>query len=458
MISTSTIESVSNIARSLTDKGTLLDTVKGTALGDLVQAIVPPKIKITDDYSADKLIHEMSAVKNLNGDPIYDSILNDKVDLCVTAILNSIDVARNTINPMIIEFDKRASTAVENHARMSTDFNIVPIGYPTIFSNPALDELTAKYDESGFVEVSWQENAWPILDTNEIRNAISSKVTRLQKDIDNIHDHLTDYVVVAIYDFLFRNRPLNVSIELAVSEYIPIVGFLLASNWLDNCPDGVKLSKEDLDKSLTDLKVTCAYKIQSILHDYGRKLSQGTFILKVDNHGRTVSVRSDIYAKWLENGGTPELLIGAILSGDRPPFNMDETLKKRYLTEYNQDRKLRDVAVNDKIGAVITKTAKDYIMASIEESPVSYKGTIKNKLQEHLKSHPYRKGMCQNKWIRMVICKTMFSSTNALQILETIDSVKTTNDSMTTREAATMATIELLADWLVDSMVVENGH
>ena len=460
MINDATVKSVSSIADSLTSENILLRAVEGTPLGNMVTAAAQPELKNTDGTTetTDRNLQAASSVNDLNGVPIYDSIKSTTVDLVSTGLLSSIDVARNTVNPMIEEFTKCADKAVERSHESCQGYEIATVFTPDILTGGVLDELTKKYADSDFIEMAWPENAWPAMEAADIRSAIVPPVARLEGSVKSLQDHLTDEAVVFIYDYLFRNRPMPVSLDHVFTDYTSVVGFLLACRWLGELPENISMSMADVEKGLTDLKASTGRRIQSVLSSNEVRLSQGVFIRNVNKENKVISVWGEVYKKWLDNGGTPELLIGAVLSNDRPPFNMDERIKKQYMAQYSQDRRLREASINNRVSSVITVAAKEYLCERIDDMDIDDKQNIKVRLNDHLKNHPYRKGMCQNKWIRMAICKSIFPKTNALQILETIDAISASEETTPIREVATLASIELLSEWLVDSMVVEDGH
>ncbi len=57
--------------------------------------------------------------------------------------------------------------------------------------------------------------------------------------------------------------------------------------------------------------------------------------------------------------------------------------------------------------------------------------------------------------IRKLVCNAIFPHTNALQILEAIDAVCHENPKIEVREAALLATIEIVATWVAKLCRVE---
>lgn len=456
------INATSKMVRDITDKGTVIRPVSGTPLSELVSAATPATFKSVDKSpTPEDMVKSVVSSKSLTGTPLYSAKIDEFVDLVSTAMATTIDIARNTVNPMISEFNAKVTERMNVDVEKVGCIDIVQLFLPKIYKNSALDELTSKYRNSNNTNVAWPENAWPAMEGSTIRAVLKPPVSRLADDLGEVLDHVDEDTAEAIYDYLFRNRPVDPTLAEVISDYLPIVGFLLSVAWLDDCPEDIGLSKEEIVNKLTELKAECGFKIQVIISTFERKLTQGIFIRKVPARpytDKSIIVQGEIYQKWLEDGGTPELLIGAILLGTRPGFNIPDNHRKAYQDAFERDRKLREIKMNDGMVTLVMKVAKEFILGYLEDNANLNGEVVKERLQVHLRKHPYRSNICQNKWFRMLVCKVIFPNSNALQVLEGIDSIMSGDSTITAREAATLSAIDLMADWLCDSMDVERGR
>ena len=463
MLSDRVINAVSGMAKDLVDKGVVLSPSAGTPLYELVSVAMPASIKVSDENSPppEDQLKTATNANNLDGSPIYGDKLGEYVDLVSTAVSTTVDIARNTINPLITQFTDKVEENMKHELESAKGIDIIQVFVPKIYKNSALDELTSRYNKSGYITVEWPENAWPALEGSYLCDQLKAPVQRLKGDMKEVSDHVDERVAIAFYDYLFRNRAMDADLEDASEYYIPLFGFILSTQWEKNFPEGVSLSGDELTSKLVEFKAECGYKIQSIIAGHERKLTQGLFIKKVPTspyRDKSIVVQGEIYNKWLEKDGTPELLIGAVLLGTRPGFEISDSERKTYIRAYENDREMNQIKVNSSRESIVTITAKKFVSDYIEDEPNIDYGLVKTRLSDFIKKHPYRSSMCQNKWFRMLLCKTVYPDSNALQILEGIDSIMSGTGKTNTREAATLSTLDLMADWLYDSMDITSGH
>ena len=82
------------------------------------------------------------------------------------------------------------------------------------------------------------------------------------------------------------------------------------------------------------------------------------------------------------------------------------------------------------------------------------KDTLRARALDVVAATPISASLTTYQYVRTVVCKVFFPHTQALRILSDIDAHAQNNPSLSPREAATLATIDLVCEWAASQIDV----
>ena len=181
---------------------------------------------------------------------------------------------------------------------------------------------------------------------------------------------------------------------------------------------------------------------------------------------KTIVVNESLYSGWLANGGTPEVLLGMLVSGSvyYPIEQINEN--KETLRQHWNNYLMFSASDNH-------ADLKQRFAAFLESDVLFGLSNLTDEEQEYSKTVPVFKDVVAkrakiaidelsaclmddvNYTALYVLGKSRFYYTKAFDILNGIDQVsKAANGEIDVREAATLSVIDYIADFLFDQVVV----
>lgn len=460
MLSIKSCHAVSTASAELADRGLCLSAVGDTPLQLLVEECTPPAQRHHSDdnvMSVDNsatLLHSSGQV-DFSGVNVHGVILEEYLSKVGDGVATTVDVARNHVNPMTEEVVKAIEEALDRVSQKKNAFNIHVVRQPKIMKNVGLDEMTSRFAGIPGDVKEWRGNQWPEMEAAQLREALTPTVRRIASDLKEFVNGIEDDALVAVYDFIFRRRPI---VDVVNQTELAVLGFFWSSKWLDELPEGIESDLAAVTGHLTDLMADCGYKIQSLIGRFSRAVKYNNYLLKMpsrDNRSMNIEVVGEVYSRWLENGGSPELLIGSALAGLRLSFNITETERKVCTRAYNNDLRAQEYSINTRIKESVTLAVRDHIYGIVEDFGPDAKADARELYREFIQNNPYRTDGDVQKWARELVISLFYPNTNALMVLTGIDEIMSKDESISPREAATFASLDVVADYLVSMMDVK---
>ncbi|MNI43123.1 hypothetical protein D3C73_974440 [compost metagenome] len=174
-----------------------------------------------------------------------------------------------------------------------------------------------------------------------------------------------------------------------------------------------------------------------------------------------IRVNADIYHKFLEAGGSPEVLFGAFVSDRNYSYDMLLERKDQYIKVWQSQERV--MATNLRLQKAnhfqvgLVRAVEKQIADLPDDLLVTERPVYVRALHEYVKQMP-------NNWyednlyltLRKVICNVMFPHTNAFDILATIDTVALENPDLEIREVGLLALIEFIPTWVATLITVDS--
>lgn len=481
MIYESTLEAVYGLADKMGSRGLRVTPLSTTPVAQLVQAgHLPVPAKGVDELDPiEERIIKGSQLPDPSGACRHDVTIDEMSDVIAETVRNNLDLARNGINPIV----KEVATDVEQYVNDAESINrthvsVVPVNYADVWNSPVLSEMVSRYRETSIEEVRLSIGV-PCEDTKEsLVELAKTGASRFDQELEEWFESLSDALVVETFNGVFgenpasRARTLNDVIHSGDHLLRPelttraLLTHLFARKLMQEIPEGVKSDLETYRLHMATVMSQSGRVINAIMERREANIQRRQLVAgwpqgreQLGKYPFQVYVNGDVYNRWLEEGGEPDAILGSFVTDQRRGYNELLEGTESYAKEWQ--RKARVMATTQRFNRfnhalegmrlAVTRQINEFD----EENLVVPREELHKRLSIELKSlkgnfheHIY---VCA----RMIVCNTMFPHTLGLEILTAIDSAANDNPEISIREAALLATIEIVSSWVAKLCKVE---
>lgn len=377
-----------------------------------------------------------------------DIALEESVKLLVESMSGYIDFARNVVAPecaSLAESVIGALNSLDNSQLGKMDLLIKDV--PAILTNGALLVQLADYEgkvslapkmcftytpraASDLVELMRQGNG---MDKEIIAWANTKDASFFPKVWDTFFTaigHSKDFIA-----------------ELASEDYdVALAVYLMAGNLIDEPTEPQSMAL------ITYHGTMAGFRDQAGKYLFNKlklvDLSNKSKTLVIGGTDTLVVVNGQVYSEYVDAGGTPEILFGNLVTGNKlralsDLINSGETLTKAW----TQHSAYVQVAERNHRTTKIRKYFCEFFSASQKGTAVAVAGeykqfeTLIERMPDNDLNNIYLTALS-------LLCSTRYAHTNAYAILRGIDDICKDNPELDVREAATLANLEYLVDWI----------
>lgn len=465
MLTKNVISAAQTLSAILGERGLFVEAAAGTPLRLLVDQC---GVSSQGDCECipDALLANSGKVDALE-QPRHDLVLQDAIAQAATAVRNNINYARNVVNPLI-------RTAVDNikakegsaERRFAYGYTVIPFKYAPFWELPGFVAVVEKYSElpAGSVTVPM---GMALLGFEELKSLVASGVSSIDKSIAAYVDEMGPDYLDHIYRTVFLcEKGLAMAGNLCANggtagsmsflpdqtnaNHLAIVHFM-AKALLKKIPDAFSVDAKSYEMGLSEIIGQTGRRLALMLETRRRDASTGRLVYSY--MGKLITVNDDVYSRFLEAGGTVDVVIGSA-STDQVLMESELTAgAERYMKAhqtYVRTLMERDTAeYHARTVAFIGEELIETLKCRLEEGQCTRNsGDALKEIKEHL-SYVSRKDL-DNLWVvvRKLICHCFFYGTNVQKILCYMDDIGERMPSADPRLLAYYAEVELLCDWI----------
>ena len=320
MLSESNLYIANKIAQRLKDRNVKLIARTGSPIAMLSdgQTSMATQSLLPNQY-LDVIKKDSSSYGKVEGSgPIHDEKMEWVVDLITKGVSKDLDVAKNTIKPVIDmvlgDIEKELTEACSDRAH---GYEIIQDNLPKFFGNQKIENLFERYKNIPIKPMS-SLLVFPELAAAEIQR-------RINTGDDEVNDLLADIVhpeqlegLVDLYNWTFREggrSRIDFTSALAIEDpSIPVVLYFLTLGLEADMPEGVNASAGPVTLYLQNLRGLLGAVIYRSIKHIERKIDDKELIRSVEGYAseRKIHVNKAVYDKFLDEGGTPEAIFGTV--------------------------------------------------------------------------------------------------------------------------------------------------
>lgn len=473
MIHESTLEAVYPLAEKLASKGIKVTPLETTPIAQLCQAghYPIPTRGIDPLPDAEERIMLGSKSTDASGACRHDIVMDEMVDVIADTVRNNLDMARNVINPIVKEVAQDVEEYLQDAETVHrTHVSVVPINYKPIWGSPVLSEMVARYSETAIKDVPLRIEIPHSAEKEALLELAKTGASRFDQEVEELFESLSEIGVAEAYQSVFGpavGRARVLGDVLSAGEIVTHRGrlerallvHLFARKLIQNPPEGVSMGLEEYRAYVADILSQSGRIIVGTMNRRENAIQRRQLVATWppgrDRLGKDlieIYVNGDVYHKWLEQGGEPEAIIGSFVSDQERGYTALLENKERYCKEW--ERQARVLGTTQRLNRFnhAVEGMRLAIAKQINEMPdeqlIVGREILHARLDDNLKrlyGHFYEDLYV---YARMMVCKTLFPHTMGLKILCAIDAVAKDNPGIEVREAALLATIEIVATWV----------
>lgn len=499
MLDINTVTTAADLAAVLTTQGIQLAPKGGMPLSKLNQTLlgagmglltgltkeVDGKSELDPSFTAMLVAHSHTCLPD--GSPSeYMAVMAMLADEISHSVTGTISFSRNVVNPIIKDICDKIINALDEAGRGGTIarnaggqrfamsngslvVNILEEGPDSIY----LDDVTDG-EVSTRQKLPYQNLISPVffpeLTSAQLFEYFEANAeSQFQRDVlDEIRNREDGYqLLLDTYNNTYRffpGRPTGTDIRRLTNDLsiTPLIILALGTALAQEFPEGTQGSAntvtETTAKWVNQVKNIIAINIEV----YKESLADKSIVLSsnTENFEVNMYVNKENYNSYLEDGGSTEALLGASFSDK--DYDYDNLLTNQDKYEQAYERRVADAAAFNEANrlTIFKNTLRSEIYDQIfncDEDAIRpvIPAEARQSLDEHMKKIFVDALDNPHQTVRHVVCNTLFTGTDAEEILVNIDNVCDKNDNLTVRDASALVVLDYLTKYLVAQMDVK---
>lgn len=387
---------------------------------------------------------------------MYSRSLDECADLLAMSVRNAMSHARNVARPTVSSIIDSMNEFVVNSSVVKEPYEIVDVSLTKVWDNPVVLGTMDSF------KPRLQRLARKDIPKVPVPEDLSDHMTTGAVAFDQAFTNAIRETGVTVEDAF--NTLFNSSADLTAEAYpfyrtrnLSMVCYLMASILLKKPIKGSGLDGLQWETLLHRMTNTLGDGCKFIYETYQSDQSADILHFDTDEVDGKVYLNGPVYERWLNSGGSPEIIFGALLNQrDNPskPILFSETLenKDQYLRFWtNHHATVRSLEDAKRLDMVKNGLYSSLVLA-IDDAERAYlpdlapKETLYTRAKELVSKVTTHDISDIGKLCQSLTCDVMFYHTPSKYLLNRIND--RCNEGLAPDEAATAVMIEYITDWM----------
>ena len=365
MISTQIEKLATDHAQALADAGITLRAATGTPLAELVAFSSPNGVAFEVD----------GVISIHSNNPEHDQAMDNFAQFCADAVGAHTHFARNVVSPALEAMQEKATEAIKA-ITMSPfmDFSIEEFSLPALLKDEGFQGLLQRFRTNTSVRPE-RTLKYPNYNNDRIAELMLFNDAGLDAKIKDLVSSLPDGHLQVVWQSVFQNQVLErptvevKTLEQLLGDYMhghnsAVIIFILAYRLSREIGDDVGM---DLVPAQELLNLICQLAASSTFRQIefdAINASTNTLVRVYDDRAKKVVVNADLFQKWVNEGGKPEVLLGLMLMNEQPSTITTISAKadaamKAWQSHVAIQQSERDAIFDMQVRAVMTTVFKE---------------------------------------------------------------------------------------------------
>lgn len=453
---------------------------QNTPISTLVDPVIAPAL-FYDDVSPDfESVNSITSMLERNaqvpdGTDAYDLSLQNFVSLSSEAIRRTAYLTKSVALPVIEEITIKAEEKLnEVTGGVGLALNILPDTQGNILTNPVLVSAIEPFTSVAGPNTP-TINVHAPRDSAQLVELIRVGVEDFDKEIEEwVATHLSSDLLVTIYKRIFSTASLETSMinvfdGEARSYPEALICFLICRGLTVNHDDDINMSSSTYDLGMAMISNYAAMVLKRAKRQLDRSDKNEKVVLRYPRPGEELTydspekgiivVNQSVYAKFLEEGGSPEVIMGSYLTG-RAESKVDLLAdREMYVKHYNM--RIMKLRSDSRLRAIISmrktleRLVADEIVLTMDD--VGENGLWKGiKIDQVAAQRKLRYAIDRIRLedlddmysaVRNIVLSVFFADTDVPKLIEHIDANSVEGVEMST--VINVALIDYIVDWFM---------
>lgn len=476
MLSSISLSVAAKVADQLQDRKLVLDPVEGAPVAFVVSSLGSwaNRTELLPNQYHEVMISEASSVgAGMGAESLHDEKMEWAVNLIAKGVSRDLDIAKNIISPSI----QRVANDVEEEVSKAFSaaahgLELVTSKLPKIFMDQKIENLFERYNtiKPGSIQTML---VFPALTPAEIRRRVNTGDDEINGLIAEIADGENFNEVVELY-----NRYFVKATGMSTFDLTPLGGtsndalnlmllYFLTIGLEVDLPDGVNGSITPVTQYLKSLRGHLGAATYRRMRKMLNAIENKELISAVEGTGndRKIFLNGSVYDRFLDEGGTPEAIYGAVTSNHS--FDFAAIVENRGKLERVWERRLDTIHSQNNANklTLITSAIRKSIFAVINEMDVlpvgaGTKADMINRVRDLTKNFYIADLENLPGSIKSIVLRSLYpEQTNAAFIINGIDKYEgDLGEEEAVAKVAADVTLQLIGEWLVKNVKVGKAN
>lgn len=462
-----------------------LEAIDGSPVSMLVGATNLP---VRNGVSLEELVddvREVSAEANLGDGSEHDLVLEDSTESAVAAINASSNFARNVLRPATDKVDNQVRDALANATPYR--YHVEPYFIHDIFFTGYLKEAVEKYNNSPME--SLPRLALPDMPEGDLTALLNTGMggwddavsgwlaTKPEGWLHEVYSRcfgvVCDSDLIADYQNpLKTDAQGNLRIEFGIQrEDFLLAAFLLASG-LYHSPLNTDKTGSEWRNALATWQQQLGLSLDASIESMAYYIKDGRLVLHWPIRGTVwlkdaasgkITVLGNAYNQWLQQGGSPEIIVGALFAdSERLPTHAQDFTQnaERYAQEYQRYEQVLSREVANRAHDIIRQAFITSIMMALGEAtsdelpPGIALDDLRDAVMDKIEGVAQWESVDIYRTAREILALEVFRKPTALWLLERIDELMEADADLEPAEAAYKAIEAYVAEYVSNQVKV----
>lgn len=405
----------------------------------------------------------MNASGNVTGESLHDEKMEWAVTLIHRGVSRDLDIAKNVVQPVIdLTLDNLEKDLCEALSAKVHGYEIVENQVPELYRDQRILNLFERYEKIRPEPMS-ALLAFPELNLAEIMERVKTGDEDLDGLLNSVIGAELAEEIVNLYTYYFcekGTRVINFDEFSKGKASIPVILYFLTLGLEAKLPDGVNASLVNVTNYLRNLRGSLGAVVYRAIKQIDARVERKELISHVDVVGpeRKIYVNGVVYNQFLNEGGSPEAIFGAVCG--KTPYDYNVILGSREKLCRTWSANLDSIRASNemnKLSLTITSIRKTLstVVDEMEVIPegAGSKADIHGRIRAAT-SNIYTTDLINlPHTVKRVVFTAIFpEQKNARFILNSIDQQECEEGDV--KRLATSVTVSLIAEWLVKNLEV----
>lgn len=470
MLPVETLNSTAALAAVLDAKDLIVRPIPGTSLHKLCEVSSTNDDHVWGDSGdrkimVDNVSADTNRVDTVSGVCLHDQEMTELVDTVSDAISKHLSYARTVVVPTIEDLVQRTSSSIEQV--MKSDQNQLEVSawrLPEPMYNDSLIDSFKRAVDIHPDETLTGAHLPADATATQVIEWMKSGSGSLDESIDSYVTVIGESKLMEIFKQMFTTQSNYLGMwktfnDLQSGLDYALVGFLIARKLWDNPPEGSETSLQLYEEEMVTIRDQCAVRLCYELDRADRDDKHGILIRSYTRN--KVTVNDSVYRKWLKDGGDITVLFGNVLSM-RPVLSVNEINEntEAYKQSWDTYCVLQKTTEANKKFALAKNIVAIEFAAMVQTAdatvlPIQDREFAMQRFEDALQATKECEVHDLYSWAMRLLCDSWFYRTDAFQFLDNINRIKAHSPEVDVKEAAAVATLEYIANWIGSQFQVD---